>query len=49
MTLLLKTASVIEFAFHKVPLNQMNVALARQTFAVERSIFVGTFCQNHLL
>lgn len=46
---LLEAASVIELALHKVPLDQMNVALARNTLAVERSIFVGVFCQDWLL
>lgn len=49
MRLLLETASVIELAFHKVPLNQMNMALACNTFAIKSPIFVGIFCQNHLL
>lgn len=46
---LLEAASVIELAFHKVPLNQMNMTLASNTFAVESPIFVGIFCHNCLL
>lgn len=47
--LLLEAASVIEFSLHKVPLDQMNVVLARNTLAVERSIFVAVFCRDWLL
>lgn len=47
--LLLEAAPVIEPALHKVPLDQMNVVLARNTLAVECSIFVGVFCQDWLL
>lgn len=46
---LLEAASVIELALHKVPLNQMNVTLASNTFAIESPIFVGMFRQNRLL
>lgn len=38
-----------ELAFHKVPLNQMNVTLTCNTFAIQSPIFVAVFCQNRLL
>lgn len=40
---------MIELAFHKVPLNQMNMTLTCNTFAIQSPIFVAVFCQNRLL
>lgn len=44
-----EAASVVEFAVHKVSLNQMNVTLAGRTFAVESPSFVAIFHQNSFL
>lgn len=46
---LLEAAPVVEFPLHKVPLDQVNVAPARSTFAVETSAFVGVICRSCLL
>lgn len=46
---LLEAAPVVEFPLHKVPLDQVNVAPARSTFAVETSAFVGVVCRSCLL
>lgn len=38
-----EAAAVEEFSLHKVPLNQVNVALAGSTAAVQGAGFVGVF------
>lgn len=46
---LLEAAPVVELPLHKVPLDQVNVAPARSTFAVEAAAFVGRFRRGCLL